>query len=434
MRLTKRYSVVVLAILFLLFGYLSIGVTSEPTGRLLADFSDASAAEKWISVNDDVMGGVSEGGFRITDENTLEFSGNLSLENRGGFTSIRTQPADLNLDGYDKIALRVKGDGRTYYFNLRTSSRRAASSYRASFETRKDAWEEIRINLKDFVYTAYGRIIAGSAPLKANDIQSVGFTLTDKKAGPFRLEVDWIRAEKTAAAKQAGDEAAGKDIVDTAVAAGNFKTLVAAVKAAGLVDALKAEGPLTVFAPTDEAFARLPEGTVEELLLPENRDTLIAVLTYHVVPGKVMLGRQSRETLQGASITIGAAGPFKVNAANVIAADVMASNGVIHIIDAVLLPPVEKLTPKQAAREVIELAIRRGVPLFNAGQPSACASIYEVAVESLLKSHAEALDAEDRAVLQDALRKIRSADETPHQNAWTLRRALNAVYESLGED
>ncbi len=137
--------------------------------------------------------------------------------------------------------------------------------------------------------------------------------------------------------------ASAQDIVDTAVAAGSFNTLVAAVTAAGLVDTLKGEGPFTVFAPTDEAFAALPEGTVESLLLPENLETLQAVLTYHVVPGKVMSGDLSNNmmaaTVQGADVTIMTEGGVTVNGANVVTADIEASNGVIHVIDAVILPP-----------------------------------------------------------------------------------------------
>lgn len=427
------------AIWFLLFGSASIGFASEPMRKPLMNFSDVSAARQWISVNDSVMGGVSEGGFRITDDKTLEFSGSISLENQGGFASIRTRPADLNLDGYDTIALRVNGDGRMYYVNLRTSSARAAGSYRAPLKTREDTWQEVRIPLTDFKYSAFGRRIAGADPLMANKIQSVGFTLADKQAGPFRLEVDWIHAEKVTAtveptAVKPPDDSGGKrDIVDTAVAAGQFKTLIAAVKAAGLVEALKGRGPLTVFAPSDDAFAKLPNGTVEKLLQPENLDELKAVLSYHVVPGQILLATRSPATLQGQSVTIRTTGSFEVNGAKVTAADIAASNGVIHVIDRVLVPPTAKLTPREAAREVIELAIRRGVPLFNAGQPSACAAIYEVAVESLLKSHTNAIGDEGRSVLRKALREMRGDDDV-RQQAWTLRRALDAVYGLLAED
>lgn len=133
-----------------------------------------------------------------------------------------------------------------------------------------------------------------------------------------------------------------KDIVDTAVGAGSFETLVAAVQAAELVDTLKGEGPFTVFAPTDEAFAALPEGTVETLLKPENKDQLVAILTYHVVPGKVMSGDLSDDmtaaTVQGGEITVDLDNGVMINDANVVQADIETSNGVIHVIDKVILP------------------------------------------------------------------------------------------------
>ncbi|KFN49489.1 hypothetical protein P873_10980 [Arenimonas composti TR7-09 = DSM 18010] len=133
------------------------------------------------------------------------------------------------------------------------------------------------------------------------------------------------------------------DIVDTAIAAGNFKTLVAAVQAAGLADTLKGPGPFTVFAPTDAAFAALPAGTVENLLKPENRDQLVAILTYHVVPGRVTAAQaatlDSAKTVQGGELDIDAAnGGVTIDGANVVTADIAASNGVIHVVDKVLLP------------------------------------------------------------------------------------------------
>jgi len=136
---------------------------------------------------------------------------------------------------------------------------------------------------------------------------------------------------------------ASKDIVDTAVSAGNFNTLVAAVKAAGLVDTLKGDGPFTVFAPTDEAFKKLPAGTVEDLLKPENKAKLQAVLTYHVVSGKVMASDVVKltkaTTVQGQDVKIAVKGDkVHVNNANVVKTDIGTSNGVIHVIDTVILP------------------------------------------------------------------------------------------------
>ena len=133
------------------------------------------------------------------------------------------------------------------------------------------------------------------------------------------------------------------DIVDTASAAGSFKTLVTAVKAAGLVDTLKGKGPFTVFAPTDEAFAKLPNGTLDNLLKPENKKQLVAILTYHVVPGKVMskdlAGQKTMaKSVEGSEIAVDATNGVKVDNAKVVKADVEASNGVIHVIDTVIMP------------------------------------------------------------------------------------------------
>lgn len=134
-----------------------------------------------------------------------------------------------------------------------------------------------------------------------------------------------------------------KDIVDTAVQAGSFNTLVAALKAAGLVDALKGDGPFTVFAPTDDAFAALPAGTVDSLLKPENKDDLVNILTYHVLSGKVMssdiAGKSLEvEMLNGSMAKVNAMSGVMVDNANVVTADIEAKNGVIHVIDAVIIP------------------------------------------------------------------------------------------------
>jgi uncharacterized surface protein with fasciclin (FAS1) repeats len=165
--------------------------------------------------------------------------------------------------------------------------------------------------------------------------------------GLFALSLVGMAVTPTAhAGAHSGAAPKAADIVDTAVAAGSFNTLVAAVKAAGLVDALKGPGPLTVFAPTDAAFAKLPAGTLDDLLKPENKEKLKGILLYHVVSGKVMStdlkGTVKPATLQGATLTIvAAASGVTVNGANVTKADIGASNGVIHVIDAVVLPPAK---------------------------------------------------------------------------------------------
>jgi uncharacterized surface protein with fasciclin (FAS1) repeats len=149
--------------------------------------------------------------------------------------------------------------------------------------------------------------------------------------------------------------AAQMDIVDTAVAAGSFKTLAAALGAADLVDALKSDGPFTVFAPTDEAFAKLPKGTVETLLKPENKALLTAILTYHVVPGNLaaehVVGGAPLKTLNGQKITLDTSDGVKVDGANVVKTDISTSNGTIHVIDAVILP---------STKDIIDTAIEAG--------------------------------------------------------------------------
>ena len=149
-------------------------------------------------------------------------------------------------------------------------------------------------------------------------------------------------ADSCSASKSASACAAGKDLVAVAGGADNFKTLVAAIKAAGLVETLQGKGPFTVFAPTDAAFAKLPAGTVENLLKPENKEKLVAILTYHVLSGKVMAAdvkTMEAKTVQGQSVDIIVADAgVTVNGAKVLKTDVLAENGVIHVIDAVILP------------------------------------------------------------------------------------------------
>lgn len=159
----------------------------------------------------------------------------------------------------------------------------------------------------------------------------------------FTLAVAVPLALSSVAVQAGGHAAKQKDIVDTAVSAGSFKTLVAAVKAAGLVATLKGKGPFTVFAPNDAAFAKLPKGTVETLLKPENNAKLQAILTYHVLPGKVVSSaiagkKLSVGTVQGSEVNVDATNGVKIDNATVVKADIMTSNGVIHVIDTVIMP------------------------------------------------------------------------------------------------
>ena len=160
--------------------------------RPLVDFAGPDAAQEWQAVNDGVMGGVSDGRFKVTDDETLEFFGTLSLENNGGFASVRTKPTKLDIQAGDTLVVRVQGDGRDYVLNLYTKSRRMAFSYRAPLPTTNDEWTQVEIPLADFIPTAFGRRVQGMGPVEPDQINGLGFMLSDKKPGPFKLEVESV--------------------------------------------------------------------------------------------------------------------------------------------------------------------------------------------------------------------------------------------------
>ena len=169
---------------------------ADETQRTLFDFSGADSAKEWQTVNDGVMGGVSDGRFKITDAKTMEFFGTLSLANNGGFASVRTKPKNLGIEQGDTLVAKVRGDGREYMLNLYPSRQRVAYSYRAAMQTKKDQWIEVKIPLDTFEATSFGRIVTNAGAVKPAEINSIGFMLGDKKAGPFKLEIEWIKVER----------------------------------------------------------------------------------------------------------------------------------------------------------------------------------------------------------------------------------------------
>ena len=164
----------------------------------LFDFSKPDALEAWQTVNDGVMGGISEGKVRMTKDKTLEFFGNLSLENNGGFASVRTKAKKLGLEKSDVLVVRIRGDGREYSLNLYVPRPLIAFSYRAMVQTKKDEWIEVKVPLDKFEATSFGRVVKDAVPMDPPEVNALGFLLGDKKAGPFKLEVEWIRLERTA--------------------------------------------------------------------------------------------------------------------------------------------------------------------------------------------------------------------------------------------
>ena len=221
---------------------------------------------------------------------------------------------------------------------------------------------------------------------------------------------------------------ADKSIVATASGAGSFGTLLAAAKAAGLAGVLDKDGPLTVFAPTDEAFGKLPAGTVEALLKPENLDKLASILKYHVVAGRVYSDQavkaKSAKTLEGSAIQIRVtdAGAM-INDSKLITTDLDASNGVIHVIDAVLLPPAKQAS----ARDVLYGAVSEGVVMFNAGHHAACADLYQQTLQGLMSTD---MDVSMKLHMHSVLTSAKNM-QCPTERAWALRRGIDQMFVSL---
>ncbi len=167
----------------------------------LLDFTGADSAKQWQTVNDGVMGGISEGNFKITDQKTMEFFGTLSLANNGGFASVRSKARKLGLEKGDTLVAKVRGDGREYTLNLYLNKSLTAFSYRAKVQTSKNEWIEIRVPLDEFEATSFGRVVKEAGAVNPEEINSVGFLLGDKKAGPFKMEVEWIRVERESSPK-----------------------------------------------------------------------------------------------------------------------------------------------------------------------------------------------------------------------------------------
>lgn len=288
----------------------SIAAAGE--AKFLASFDAPESIRSWTSVNDGVMGGVSEGGFARTDSNTLLFKGTLSLDNNGGFASIRNELRAMDLSGMSGIVVKNRGDGRTYWIELRLVRQMPASSYRAYLPTTRGEWRETRIPLGDFKLQAFG-INLSDTSVNPAEVTSVGFTIADKKSGPFELEIESVQA------------VAGED-TKSAVPAGQTVADVAATA-----------------------------GTIKSELSPES------------------VGKP--------------------------------------------------LTP----RALIELAINRGVPLFNDNQLAACAAVYEVACEALRAS--PEISEASRVDLERALQDMR-AEASVRKKAWVLRRCLDRALAS----
>jgi uncharacterized surface protein with fasciclin (FAS1) repeats len=519
------------------------------------------------------MGGRSTGRIAAGEGGTMRFAGELSLENNGGFSQIRTAVPEGTFAGKTGLVLRVKGDGRTYQCDIRSSRLRLmAGGYQRLFETKAGEWIEVAIPFEECVANSFGQRMRNAPALDPASIESVGITLADKKEGPFAIEVDWIRAADETSSKPS---AAGS-LVSVAEKA-NLTTLLALVKAAGLE--LPKDAKLTIFAPTNDAFAKLPREQVEFLTSAKGKSTLQAILKHHVVAqsleSSTLLDRRRLKALSGQSLEIDptalsidgarlvatdvafdgglvhvidgvmlpelrsieeivakddrfatlraaidaaglgpqlgaqnsgpwtllapsneafaaipadalkallqdrpaltavlaahvlptairrdemlaqgqartlmgdgtvefalASGAITVAGARIEVADIEASNGVIHVIDRVLpAPSAARATaaatplPQRAERAaaILELAIERGVPRFNAGDTSSCAALYELAIASVVLLGDDAISPSAKADLSEALEQG-SAHQDASERAWIYRRAMDRALERM---
>ncbi len=278
--------------------------------------------------------------------------------------------------------------------------------------------------------------VTASEVVKLRGAVTVNGQRVDIQAGKDGVTVDSAKVLKTDIACDNGvihviDSVimpADKNIVETAKAAGKFNTLLAAAKAAGLAEVLAGEGQLTVFAPTDEAFGKLPKDTVESLLKPENKSKLADILKYHVVSGRVyseqVLANKTIKTLQGsiAAVAIQDGAPT-IQGAKILATDVDAANGVIHIIDSVIMPPVKDAHIQRKLEE----AVAKGAPLYNAGHHAQCATVYSNTMHELMST---SLPQSMKSHMSTVIRQAKHT-ECPTERAWILRNGIDQMYTQV---
>ena len=380
----KKPSLLVFATLGLAITiFTSISATADSReaswrGQSVTEFTPAeNEALGWRIVNDGVMGGLSEGSVEFTKDGTMRFSGNLSLKNNGGFSTARSESLDLNLSNDLGLLLLVKGDGRTYEARLDSDARYRGNpvSFAGKFSTTPGKWEQVKIPFASFEGSWRGTELP-DAKLDPSVIERLWIMMADKQEGPFDLEIQWVRTygkgqgnftERQAKPDSETEVTAPGDstrIIATAVADGRFTILKKALDAAGLTPFFQWDNPLTVFAPTDEAFAKLPDGVLEDLLKPENKQKLTAILSYHVAPGASevadALQASKVEVVQNRTLKVAFSdGRVRVNDAALIDGDIECSDGIIHVIDTVLLPPEPK-PEKPTRRTVLTVAEEAG--------------------------------------------------------------------------
>jgi uncharacterized surface protein with fasciclin (FAS1) repeats len=339
--------------------------TSNTTSKRASNLEFDNGTKGWQTVLDGVMGGLSTGRIAAGEGGTLRFTGELSLENNGGFSQIRTAVPEGTFAGTTGLVLRVKGDGRSYQCDIRSSQLRImAGGYQSVFQTKADEWIEVSVPFDQCVANSFGQRMRNAPALAAASIESVGITLADKKEGPFAIEIDWIRPKGPAAADRAArdsSQASSAGSLASVATKAKLTTLLELVKAAGIE--FPKDAKLTIFAPTNEAFAKLPREQVAFLTSAEGKSTLQAILKHHVVAqpleSSALLDRRRLKALSGQSLEIDPAA-LSVDGARLVATDVAFDGGLVHVIDGVMLPElrsIEEIVAKDERFATLRVAI-----------------------------------------------------------------------------
>ena len=314
-------------------------VCAEPIAPAESNLEFDSGTKGWQTVLDGVMGGRSTGRISAGEGGTLQFTGELSLENNGGFSQIRTAVAQGLFAGTKGLLMRVKGDGRTYQCDIRSSRVRVmAGGYQRLFATKAGEWIEVEIPFDECTFNTFGQRVRDAAPLDPTTIESVGITLSDKKPGDFALEIDWIRP------LGAAQKATSNQSLATVGEKANLTTLLALVKAAELE--LPKGARVTIFAPTNAAFAKLPEEQVKFLTSAAGKSVLQTILKHHIVgqPLEIsaVLDRRRLKALSGQTLNVDP-NKLTINDAQLVATDVAFESGVVQVIDSVLMPELRTI-------------------------------------------------------------------------------------------
>ncbi len=290
----------------------------------------------WRTVLDGVMGGRSTGRVTQPEAGVLRFSGELSLENNGGFSQTQTSVPDGSMKDAIGIEARVRGDGRTYQFDVRCSDvRMMAGSFQTKFDTVAGEWVTIRLPFDGFRLYSFGRAVSNAPKLTPARVESIGVTLSDKKPGNFQLDFDFVRAMTP---EGSGPPTASPKLATVAKDAG-LTTLLSLVEASGLQ--LPADGRVTIFAPTNKAFEAIPAEKVKFLTSEQGKPTLRAILKNHILPTAVdsgsLLQRRGVVALSGQSLAVDGAA-LTVAGASLLKADVVFDRGIVHVIDRIMMP------------------------------------------------------------------------------------------------